>query len=148
MVSMAPVKMSANPASMDVSFEWSKENFCSNDNPEITVGRVPEQTNFLRVSLYNIDNQHPDISVGHDHGGAFLPYDGSGVIPAGAISDTKSHLFRGPCPMLPGNEVGSDRYVLSVIALDADKTGIGVGKAARECCRAQVGPKQPVRFKF
>jgi phosphatidylethanolamine-binding protein (PEBP) family uncharacterized protein len=102
-----------------VSFEWQgNAGSLSSPNPRIAVADVPQGTAFLRVRMKDLDR--PNI----DHGGGIVAYDGTGVIPAGALRG-----YRGPQP--PAPEVHT--YVFTVTALNADKSLIlGEGEASRK----------------
>lgn len=102
---------------LDVSFEWAgNAGSLSSPNPEITIKNVPAGTAFLEIRMTDLD------SPTFDHGGGVLAYDGTGVIPVGALKN-----YRGPEPP------STHRYVFRITALNADKSiALGEGKAMRK----------------
>jgi hypothetical protein len=56
-----------------------------------------------------------------NHGGGTVTYDGSDIIPAGALKNG----YNGPCP-----PSGSHRYEFTVQAIDAAGVVVGIGKEA------------------
>jgi len=105
-----------NAVTLDVNFEWTKESYCSNFSPPITVTNIPEETKYLRVSMVDLN------LFRMDHGGCEVPYTGTNTIGEGAILP-----FLGPCPEGPHSF-----YEITVQALSADKKLIlGHGKAVR-----------------
>jgi phosphatidylethanolamine-binding protein (PEBP) family uncharacterized protein len=110
------IKIPKAAAKMGVEFSWEGIQACTHESPEIRVSSVPEGTEALRVKLKNINQ--PDWN----QGGGKVKYDGSGVIPAGALTLG----YNGPCP--PG---GRSKYEFSVMAVDAQGVIIGFGKARR-----------------
>jgi len=109
-------KVSPNAVTLGVNFTFEKEHKCSSISPEITVTNIPAATKKLKVSLR--DNDVPTW----DHGGGTVAYDGSGVIPAGALKGG----YNGPCP--PG---GSHNYVFTVQAMDAEGVIVGSGNKSQ-----------------
>ena len=103
-------------AELIVTFSWEGTNACSRQSPEIRVANLPPDAAELKVRLKDLDVPN------WNHGGGTLDHDGSGIIPAGALTSG----YNGPCP--PG---GRHRYEFSVKALDADGSIVGFGKAMR-----------------
>lgn len=134
MNAIPPPEMAPNPGELQVSYEWSKEDRCDWISPEIHVEGIPEGTRYLHVTLKDLDNRHPDIFVGVDHGGKVIPYSGGSVLPRGAIDGTHD-LYVGPCPSNAENTVTDERYEFTVIALDQAKHGIAKGSTVRTCCK-------------
>ena len=110
------IKIPKAAAKMGVDFSWQGIQACTHQSPEIRVSNVPEGTEELRVKLKNISLPE------WNQGGGKVKYDGSGVIPAGALTLG----YNGPCP--PG---GRNKYEFSVMAVDAQGVIIGFGKARR-----------------
>jgi len=109
-----PIKIPKDAVKMEVDFSWEGIQVCSHESPEIRVSNVPEGTIGLRVKL-------KDISMPvWNHGGGNVRYDGSGIIPAGALNIG----YNGPCP-----PSGRHKYEFSVMAVDAKEVVIGFGKA-------------------
>ncbi len=102
---------------MGVKFEWAGSGCAlSSPNPELRLSNVPQGTAFLKVTMTDLDV--PTFN----HGGGTVAYDGSGVVPAGALK-----AYSGPCP-----PSGSHTYEFRVVALDAQKEFIlGKGTAAK-----------------
>ena len=108
------VKIPKDAAEMTVVFSWEGIDPCTHESPELKVSAVPDGTAELRVKL-------KDISMpAWNHGGGKVKYDGSGIIPAGALKLG----YNGPCP-----PSGRHKYEFSVMAVDADGVIIGFGKA-------------------
>jgi phosphatidylethanolamine-binding protein (PEBP) family uncharacterized protein len=108
------IKIPNDAITMEVAFSWEGIRACEHDSPEIKVSNVPEGTTELRVQL-------KDLSLPvWNHGGGNVAYDGSGLIPAGALTLG----YNGPCPP---NE--RHKYEFSVMAVNADGKIIGFGKA-------------------
>ena len=111
------VKSTAQGPPLEVSFTFEAGGGLSAPNPEIRLANIPDGSAFFTVRLKDIDRPN------FNHGGGTVPNDGSGVIRAGVLSS-----YRGPAP--PVGETHT--YVLSVIALNADKSLIlGEGQATR-----------------
>ncbi|WP_319405638.1 YbhB/YbcL family Raf kinase inhibitor-like protein [uncultured Desulfosarcina sp.] len=108
------IKIPKDAAKMDVDFSWEGIPACSHESPEIRVSKVPEGTQELRVRLKNID------IPAWNQGGGKVKYDGSGIIPAGALKLG----YNGPCP--PGGRL---KYEFSIMAVNAEGVIIGFGKA-------------------
>jgi phosphatidylethanolamine-binding protein (PEBP) family uncharacterized protein len=110
------IKIPKDAIKMDVDFSWEGIPVCSHESPEIRVSNVPEDTVVLRVKL-------KDISMPvWNHGGGNIRYNGSGIIPTGALDIG----YNGPCP--PN---GRHKYEFSVMAVDAEDVVIGFGKAVQ-----------------
>lgn len=108
------VKIPNNAARMVVDFSWEGVQACSHESPEIRVSNIPDGTSQLLVRL-------TDVSVpAWNHGGGRLTYDGSEIIPAGALDIG----YNGPCP-----PDGRHKYEFSIMAVDAEGVIIGFGKA-------------------
>lgn len=111
------IKIPKDAAQMTVDFSWEGIDACTHESPELRVSAVPEGTAELRARL-------TDISLPEwNQGGGKVTYDGSGIIPAGALKLG----YNGPCPP-PGKR---HTYEFSVMAMDADGAIIGFGKARR-----------------
>ena len=68
-------------AEIDIDFVWDTEHL--NRSPEVHLKNVPEGVDRLKIYFYD------DTASGHEHGGGILPYDGSGIIQAGAFKEFK-----------------------------------------------------------
>ena len=108
------IKIPKDAAKMDVDFSWEGIAACTHESPEIRVSKIPEGTEELRVRLKNID------IPAWNQGGGMVKYDGSGIIPAGALKLG----YNGPCP-----PSGRLKYEFSVMAVNAEGVIIGFGKA-------------------
>jgi hypothetical protein len=111
----APIVIPKEAAKMDVAFSWEGVAPCTHASPEIRVSGIPADTRRLLVKLKNISD--PDWN----QGGGEIEHDGSGVIPANALDIG----YNGPCPP-PGQR---QKYEFRVMAVDAEGTIIGFGKA-------------------
>ena len=112
---------SASVTQLQLDFEWSKSNECSETSPEIRISGLPETTNMLRVRL--IDLYQP----GADHGGwEKIPIPEGGVIASDGLKQ-----FRGPCPP---KYYAQNNYEFSIEALDKDGVVVAEGKLAKKCC--------------
>ncbi len=100
---------------LTVEFTWDGYEHCGMGLPRMHIKAVPENTEFLEVSMY--DHEH-----GFDHGKVKIAYAGSGTITKGSHTE-----ITGPCP--PPNNPG--RYKITVIALDASDAVIGIGSQER-----------------
>lgn len=100
---------------MDVAFSWEGIKACIHESPEIRVAQIPDGTVELQVRLKDID------LPAYNHGGGSVKHDGSGIIPAGALTIG----YNGPCPP-PGSR---HKYEFSVIAKNAEGVIIGFGKS-------------------
>lgn len=99
---------------MGVDFTFQDEHGCSNVSPKLVLNGVPEGTAQLKVRL-------KDLNVPTwNHGGGTIDYDGSGVVPEGALKSG----YNGPCP-----PSGSHIYQFTVTALDSEGNVLGTGKA-------------------
>jgi len=107
---------------LQLDFEWSKKNECSETSPEIHIAGLPEAVQSLRVRL--IDLYQP----GADHGdwGQPIPVPADGIILKGGLRH-----FRGPCPP---KYYGQSKYEFTVEALDQAGTLVAEGKLAKKCC--------------
>ncbi len=101
---------------MGVDFSWVGIQACSHESPEIRVSNIPEGVEELRVKLKNISLPE------WNQGGGKVKHDGTGVIPAGALTLG----YNGPCP--PGGRL---KYEFWVMAVDAQGVIIGYGKTRR-----------------
>lgn len=97
-----------------VNFAFQNKHGCSNISPEIALSGVPEGTTQLKVRLKDLN------VLNWNHGGGTIDYDGSGVIPEGALKSG----YNGPCP-----PSGSHIYQFTVTAIDANGNILGTGKA-------------------
>ena len=111
----ATTQVSPNAVDLAVDFVWQPSDRCSNRSPEIRVANIPSAAKTLWVKLK--DREVPTWN----HGGGNVTYDGSGVIPAGALKNG----YNGPCP-----PSGSHRYEFTVQAVDAAGVVVGSGKKA------------------
>lgn len=108
-------------AVLQLDFEWSKPNECSETSPEIRISGLPETTHSLRVRL--IDLYQP----GADHGGwEQIPVPAGGVISAGGLQQ-----YRGPCPP---KYYAQNNYEYTVEALDLNGVVMAEGELAKKCC--------------
>ncbi|MCP3956158.1 MAG: phospholipid-binding protein [Desulfobacterales bacterium] len=110
-------KVSPNAVDLKVKFSWNKKSKCSNISPKIYVSNIPKGTKSLKVRLDDFN------APSWNHGGGTVPYKGSGVIKAGALTNG----YNGPCP-----PSGSHSYQFKVHAIDKDGVIIGIGKAVRK----------------
>ena len=109
------IPIAENVTTMDVSFKWSSKSGCSRVSPEIHIGGIPTGTQYLKVKMTDLNLKS------YRHGGGEVIYNGSGIIPEGALKS-----YEGPCPPNPHN------YEFLVQALNGEKSLIlGVGKKAR-----------------
>lgn len=104
-------------AEMQVSFTWDGIKPCTHDSPEIRVTQIPDGTATLQVQLKD------RTLLPYNGGGGEVENDGSGIIPAGALTIG----YNGPCPT-PGER---HQYEFWVMAKNADGQIIGFGKARR-----------------
>ena len=110
-------------AEMKVVFSWDGIKACTHESPEIRVTQIPDGSVELQVQLKDIN------LLAYSHGGGIVRHDGSGIIPAGALTIG----YNGPCP--PPNE--RHTYEFSVMAKNAEGVIIGFGK-----CRQTFPPKR------
>ena len=98
---------------MSIDYTWLKDQSCFDErSPEIILTEVPENTKLLKVKMEDLDNNY-------NHGGGTFEYNGSNLIPVGAISG-----YRGPCPMSTMNP----RYEIRIKAIDENGDVIAFGK--------------------
>ena len=112
----ATTQVSPDAVELTVDFAWQPSDRCASRSPEIRVANIPATTKTLYVKLRDRDVPN------WNHGGGTVPYDGSGVIPAGALQNG----YNGPCP-----PSGSHRYEFRVHAIDAAGVVVGIGKQTR-----------------
>ena len=105
--------------SMQVEFTWTTADECSEVSPEIRVTGIPGATETLKVSLTDLDS--PDFP----HGGGTVRYDGSNIIPAGALNE-----YFGPCPPFDDQH----NYSINVDAIDESGAIVGSGEKTMPCC--------------
>ncbi len=106
--------VSPDAVDLAVDFSWDGIQACSMGNPEIRIGGLPANTQFLEISMF-------DSVYIHNHGEVTIENDGSGIIKLGAIEE-----LQGPCPPdVPG------RYKITVTALDANRVVVGTGSKRR-----------------
>ena len=110
-------EISPNASELVVDFSWAGTKVCGFLSPEITVTNIPAGTMFLEVTLKDLD------VIGVNHGGGRIENNGSGIIPAGALTDR----YMGPCP--PPDR--SHSYQFTVNAVNGEGIIIGTGKSAR-----------------
>jgi phosphatidylethanolamine-binding protein (PEBP) family uncharacterized protein len=113
-------KASPDAVKLQVDYNWTNANVCSNFSPEIKVLGIPPTTKQLRVTLTDLD------FLIYDHGGGTVKYEGSNIIAAGALKD-----YRGPCPPFDTTH----RYSIRVDAIDASGVIIGFGEKTKPCCQ-------------
>lgn len=108
-------------AALELDFEWSKPNECSETSPEIRIGGLPETATALRVRL--IDLYQP----GADHGGwEQVPVPAGGILAAGGLKQ-----YRGPCPP---KYYAQNNYEFTVEALGPGGEILAKGDLAKKCC--------------
>jgi len=100
---------------MEVEFSWDGIKACTHESPEIKVTHIPDGTVELQARLKDID------LPAYNHGGGVVKHDGSGIIPAGALTIG----YNGPCSP-PGSR---HKYEFSVMAKNAEGAIIGFGKS-------------------
>jgi phosphatidylethanolamine-binding protein (PEBP) family uncharacterized protein len=105
----------SNAVALSVDFTWEDYANCDRGLPQMSIGGIPENTKFLKVSMY-------DHKFGFDHGEVKMVYEGSGI-----IFRDKSAEITGPCP--PPNDPG--RYKITIKALDENDIVIGIGSKER-----------------
>ena len=108
-------KKDPNAVDLSVDFTWDGYANCGMGLPQMSIGGIPENTKFLKISMY-------DHEYGFDHGEVKIGYEGSGTIQRGSFKD-----ITGPCP--PPNNPG--RYEITVKALDGNEMVVGVGSKER-----------------
>ena len=104
-----------NAVELEVDFSWKGVRACTHESPEIRVTRIPDGTAELQVRLADLN------LPAYNNGGGSVEYDGSGIIPAGALKVG----YNGPCTP-PGSR---HKYEFSVIARNANGEIIGFGKS-------------------
>lgn len=105
---------SQNVAELKVEFTWEGMKPCDWGNPEIHIGGIPNNTQTLKISMY-------DHAYNHDHGTVQTPYIGNEIIGMGTFKQ-----IQGPCPVYtPG------RYEITIKALNSDGEIIGMGSKER-----------------
>lgn len=110
-----PIVIPKDAAEMEVTFSWDGIEACTHESPEIRVDRIPDGTVQLQAML-------KDISLpAYNHGGGSVKHDGSGIIPAGALTIG----YNGPCP--PQGE--RHKYEFWVMAKNGQGAIIGFGKS-------------------
>ena len=111
-------KMSPDAVKFAIDFSWEGVKKCSKSSPEIRINTIPAGTEYFEVKLKDIDVPN------WNHGGGRVDNDGSGIIPAGVLTDH----YNGPCP--PPNIPHSYQFI--VRAFNAEDVIIGVGKAMKK----------------
>ena len=121
-IALVACRQDSSLAHLQIDFEWSKKNECSETSPEIRIAGLPQRAEWLKVRL--IDLYQP----GADHGdwGEPIPVPKDSVIPTGGLRH-----FRGPCPP---KYYGQSKYEFTVEALDQVGGLIAKGELAKECC--------------
>jgi len=109
---------SRKTAEMNIDFEWQQMDKGSQENPEIRLTGVPEDTKRFLVKLVDLNVK------GFDHGSGFVDNDGSGIIARGATKGT----YNGPDPPFPDMK---HNYEITVKAYDENGNVIGIGKKAK-----------------
>ncbi|MBC2737194.1 MAG: phospholipid-binding protein [Desulfobacteraceae bacterium] len=112
----ATAQVSPDAVELSVDFAWQASDRCSSQSPVIRVKNIPAATKTLQIKL-----KDRDVPT-WNHGGGTVAYDGSDVIPAGALQDG----YNGPCP-----PSGSHRYQFTVKAIDAAGVIVGTGQQTR-----------------
>lgn len=112
----ATAQVSPDAVELSVDFAWQAADRCSSQSPVIRVHNIPAATKTLQIKLKDRDVPN------WNHGGGTVAYDGSGLIPAGALHDG----YNGPCP-----PSGSHRYQFTVKAIDAAGVIVGTGQQTR-----------------
>lgn len=114
----ATTQKAPDAVTLQVEYRWTAAHKCSSTSPEIRLTGVPPATKQLRVTLTDLD------VPSYNHGGGRVKYEGSNIIPAGAL---KSYV--GPCP-----PSGTHKYSIKVDALDASGIILGTGSKTLPCC--------------
>ena len=112
----ASAQISPDAVELSVDFAWQASDRCSSQSPAIRVQNIPAATKTLQVKLKDRDVPN------WNHGGGTVAYDGSGLIPAGALKNG----YNGPCP-----PSGSHSYQFMVKAIDAAGVIVGTGQQTR-----------------
>jgi hypothetical protein len=106
--------VSPDAVDLEVDFSWEGMVPCGWGIPEIDIKRVPENTKYFVVSMY-------DHVYFYDHGEVKVAYSGSNII----SKDSLKEIYC-PCPPdTPG------RYKITVKAIDENEIVIGVGTKER-----------------
>ena len=107
-------KVSPDVVELSVDFSWEGMEPCGWGNPEIHVSGIPENTKFLRISMY-------DHAYRHDHGTVMAPYTDNGI-----LAKDRFKKIQGPCPSgAPG------QYEITIKAIDEKEAVIGIGSKER-----------------
>lgn len=102
---------------ISVDFIWLKDQICFDKrSPEITLGKIPDNTKLFKIKMVDIDNRY-------GHGGGTFEYNGSNIIPVGALKN-----YEGPCPMNPWKP----RFEIKVKAIDENGKVIAFGRKIRK----------------
>ena len=106
--------VSPDAVKLSVKFSWKGIVMCDHGNPEIHLANVPEQTEFIKIHMF--DHVYND-----DHGQGIVHYNKDNIIAKGQFKK-----IQGPCPTgAPG------LYEITVKALDQNKVIIGTGSMER-----------------
>jgi len=100
-----PQKAADNAPALAIDFAWTEKSRCASVSPPITVRNVPQETRYLKITMSDLDFPL------YDHGGGEVAYEGSALIPEGALQ-----AYAGPCP-----PDAPHSYEFTVQALGADK---------------------------
>jgi hypothetical protein len=117
---MACSKIAPDAVKLQVDYNWTKANICSGFSPEIKVLGIPPTTKQLKVTVTDLN------FLTYNHGGGTVKYEGSNIIPAGALKE-----YRGPCP--PSDT--THQYSIEVDAIDASGVIRGSGEKTKPCCQ-------------
>ncbi len=107
-------KVSENVVELSVDYSWDGLESCNYGNPEIRVNKIPKQTKYLKLHMY-------DHEYRYDHGTVEFPYADESII----VKD-RFKKIQGPCPPYQPGE-----YEITIKALDENKIVIGVGAKTR-----------------
>ena len=101
---------------MSVDFIWPNQHKCfDRRSPEIMLQKIPGSTESFLINMADIDNHY-------NHGGGTFVFDGSTVIPEGALAE-----YQGPCP-----SYGSPRFRLTVKAINKNGEVIAFGEKTKK----------------
>ena len=107
----------SNLPQISVDFNWLSDQICFDKrSPEITLENVPDNTKLFKIKMVDIDNRY-------GHGGGTFKYDGSNIIPVGALKN-----YEGPCPLNPW----TPRFEMRVKAIDENGDVIGFGSKTKK----------------